>query len=152
MGFALVWIVLALVCAGFVLAIAGRVTRGSASSEASMWAAWGSDIAYAIEPLGLQIKIALTALGSADDKDAKRAELLEQQAAMRQERRQDRDIAKMAQLGRSDESNSSLGEFLRATSTEEPAYFDPEVLTDKLESFYESVQDRRESHRTAVSK
>jgi hypothetical protein len=59
------------------------------------------------------------------------------------ERRQIRDIAKMADLGDSDLSNMSLDEFLQATQTSEPAYADVEPISEKLEEFYESVQERR---------
>jgi hypothetical protein len=49
----------------------------------------------------------------------------------------------MADLGDSDLSNMSLDEFLQATQTSEPAYADVEPISEKLEEFYESVQERR---------
>lgn len=140
----MIWVVLALVCAIAVLVIAGRVTRGG-SSEESMWRSWWDDLGYALRPVGLRLRIFFATIGLARSAGSNPAQLREQLDAIHRERRRDRDIAKLASMGRSDESNSTLSEFLRATATNEPAYMDAEGLSDRLEGLYESVSSHRGS-------
>ncbi len=147
MGFAATWIVLALVCAVFVLVIAGRTLIDPLEDGArpeSGWRAFTADFISWIAPLGMRIEIAFLKIGRRSGIRAKRLdELSAHLDEITRERRQIRDLAKMSDMGDSDPSNMSLEEFLQATQTSEPAYADIEPLSEKLEELYDSVQERR---------
>ncbi len=147
MGLAATWIVLALVCAVFVLVIAGRTLIDPLDEDArpeSGWRAFTADFFSWLAPLGMRIEIMFLRLGRRMGLPAKRLEDLSVRLdEIAHERRQIRDIAKMADLGDSDLSNMSLDDFLQATQTSEPAYADVEPISEKLEEFYESLQERR---------
>ena len=144
MGFVVIWIVLALVCAVVVLAGAGKAARGAQNTE-SQWRAWVSDLAFAFEPVNLRIQRAFAKAGKTDS--ARLTVIEERLAQHRSERKQNREIAAIMRVNESDSSNTSLDDFLRATATTEEAYVEAEMNSGTLESLYDTVQERRQSHK-----
>lgn len=140
MGFAVSWIIFSLVCAVAVLAISGRVVKGSNASE-TRWNTWRTDISYALRPWKLRARIALGTLTrhQGPSQEQARNEL----DSLQQDRRRARDITKMAYMDDDYMSNTSIEDFFSATQTTESAYADVDRLSDKLENIYETVQDRR---------
>lgn len=142
MGFAITWVCLALVCAVAVLVGAGRVLTDSSSE--SKWSTWSEDFVRFLAPSGLRIEILFQKLLRLFGAQSNRLADLEAKLQLVQaERRHERDIAQLADMGSHDMSNTSLDDFLRATATEDPAYVEVDALAETFENMYETVAERR---------
>lgn len=144
MELVVIWISLALVCAAFVLVFAGRI-MSSGSSETSKWRTFSADFNRSFEPLAIRIALLGRKLATYFGGSTEKLELLHaRKAELSLERRRERDIAKMAVINDDSHfSNSTLEEFLAATQTDDSAYAEVEVLSEKIENMYDAVQERR---------
>ncbi len=145
MGFAVTWIVFSLVCAVGVLALSGRVVSGSTADE-TRWNTWRADITRALMPIVLKIQIGMYKIAKSDQSKIEDAST--KLDALKQARRQARDITKMAYMDDDYMSNTTIDEFFKATQTTESAYTDVDRLSGRLEDLYDSVADRRSSLKT----
>ncbi len=97
-------------------------------------------------PIVLKIQIGMYKIAKSDQSKIEDAST--KLDALKQARRQARDITKMAYMDDDYMSNTTIDEFFKATQTTESAYTDVDRLSGRLEDLYDSVADRRSSLKT----
>ena len=146
MGYVVFWIIFALIAAVAVLLLAGWAGRDGAARADGLWSGMATSLRTAIRPAALAVRVALLTVlikcGLTKDTGL-REQLRENHRLAQRDRRHDKMASDLAMLDDDQgDSNISLDDFLTATQTEEPAYYDSPV-GDRLNSMYERYSARK---------